>query len=101
MMPQFSEEKTYSLRADDLFVGLSWFIMGLAKKSILANKLAPTADYAFAHVSMLSPLKPGWAYSAMRSSCTSIFLATQIWPSASRACSPSASHELQLALQGS
>jgi alginate O-acetyltransferase complex protein AlgI len=55
MMPQFSEEKTYSLRANDFFVGLSWFIMGLAKKSILADKLAPTADYAFAHVSMLSP----------------------------------------------
>ncbi len=55
MMPQFSEEKNYSLRANDFFVGLSWFIMGLAKKSIIADSLAPTADHAFAHVSLLSP----------------------------------------------
>jgi len=55
MMPQFSQNKQYRLHADDFFVGLSWFILGLAKKAIIADRLAPTADFTFRHVSLLSP----------------------------------------------
>lgn len=48
IMPQFQQHKDYRLRADDLAVGLSWFIMGLFKKVMLADKFATAADSAFA-----------------------------------------------------
>ena len=48
IMPQFQEKKNYHLRADDVAVGLSWFIMGLFKKVLLADRFAPVADATFA-----------------------------------------------------
>ena len=48
IMPQFQARRDYRLRAPDLAVGLSWFIMGLFKKVLLADKIAPAADAAFA-----------------------------------------------------
>lgn len=48
IMPQFQQKKDYRLRADDFAVGTSWFIMGLFKKVLLADRFAPTADAAFA-----------------------------------------------------
>ncbi len=37
----------YRLNLPDISVGLSWFIMGLGKKVLLADSFAPTADAAF------------------------------------------------------
>ncbi len=47
IMPQFREQRRYRLRADDISVGLSWFIMGLFKKVMIADTIAPFADAAF------------------------------------------------------
>jgi D-alanyl-lipoteichoic acid acyltransferase DltB (MBOAT superfamily) len=48
MMPQFAAEKRYRLDWNDFAVGLSWFILGLAKKVVIADRIAPFADAAFA-----------------------------------------------------
>ena len=48
IMPQFQEDRTYRLDFDDLAVGFSWFVMGLFKKVVLADRFAPTADMVFA-----------------------------------------------------
>jgi D-alanyl-lipoteichoic acid acyltransferase DltB (MBOAT superfamily) len=48
IMPQFQQNRDYRLRADDLAVGFSWFIMGLLKKVLLADKFSLLADPAFA-----------------------------------------------------
>ena len=47
IMPQFQQDRKYRLRLDDFQVGLSWFIMGLGKKVLLADHFAPTADLAY------------------------------------------------------
>jgi len=47
IMPQFQQHRDYRLRAEDLAVGFSWFIMGLLKKVLLADKFAPIANFAF------------------------------------------------------
>jgi alginate O-acetyltransferase complex protein AlgI len=59
VMPQFREQRRYRLRADDVAVGLSWFIMGLFKKVMIADTLAPYADAAFAAPRALGAL-PAW-----------------------------------------
>jgi D-alanyl-lipoteichoic acid acyltransferase DltB (MBOAT superfamily) len=48
IMPQFQEDRTYRLRFNDLAVGFTWFVMGLFKKVVLADRFAPTADMVFA-----------------------------------------------------
>ena len=48
IMPQFRAQRDYRLRADDLSIGFSWFVMGLFKKVLLADRFAPAADAAFA-----------------------------------------------------
>ena len=56
MMPQFNQNRRYTLRLNDLAVGFSWFIMGLAKKVLLADTFAGTAKEVFAfqgHLPML------------------------------------------------
>ena len=60
MMPQFQSHRDYRLRADDLAVGFSWFIMGLFKKVMLADKFASAADAAFASTGSLTPIS-AWA----------------------------------------
>ena len=47
MMPQFSDNKTYLLSATNFAVGLTIFCMGLAKKVLLADNLAPYANDVF------------------------------------------------------
>ncbi len=50
MMPQFSPAAGhFRLRRDDLTLGLSWFILGLAKKVLIADGIASAADVSFAH----------------------------------------------------
>jgi alginate O-acetyltransferase complex protein AlgI len=48
IMPQFQEDRVYRLNFDDLAVGFTWFVMGLFKKVMLADRFAPTADAVFA-----------------------------------------------------
>jgi alginate O-acetyltransferase complex protein AlgI len=59
MMPQFREQRRYRLRMDDVSVGLSWFIMGLFKKVMIADTMAPFADRTFAAPHALGVL-PAW-----------------------------------------
>jgi len=47
MMPQFQQDRKYQLRLDDFIVGLSWFIMGLGKKVLLADDFSHTAKAAY------------------------------------------------------
>ena len=48
MMPQFLAERYGRVNKDDMLVGMTWFILGLAKKCILADTIAIRADQAFA-----------------------------------------------------
>ncbi len=48
MMPQFSKPETYRFHADNLSVGGMLFVIGLAKKVLLADSIAPYADAGFA-----------------------------------------------------
>ncbi len=54
IMPQFQAERDYRLRADDLAIGFSWFLMGLCKKVLLADRFALTADPAFFNTTGIS-----------------------------------------------
>lgn len=47
MMPQFRRDRDYRLRFDDLAVGCSWFVMGLFKKVIIADRFSIPATHAF------------------------------------------------------
>ena len=47
IMPQFQKERDFRLRLDDIAVGAAWFVMGLAKKILIADRFAPDADAAF------------------------------------------------------
>ncbi len=49
MMPQFAARRRRGLDAADLAVGVSWFILGMAKKVLLADRLGPLADALYAH----------------------------------------------------
>jgi D-alanyl-lipoteichoic acid acyltransferase DltB (MBOAT superfamily) len=48
MLPQFSRDETYSVRAEMVAVGLSVFVIGLFKKVVLADSLASYASPLFA-----------------------------------------------------
>jgi D-alanyl-lipoteichoic acid acyltransferase DltB (MBOAT superfamily) len=57
MMPQFAAQarsatagvaRRWGLRSDDMAVGATWFVMGLAKKVLLADRFGPVADALYA-----------------------------------------------------
>ena len=60
MMPQFGPgpstgvPRCFSLHSADVSLGLTWFLMGLAKKVLLADSLAHTADLTFRDAGSLS-----------------------------------------------
>jgi D-alanyl-lipoteichoic acid acyltransferase DltB (MBOAT superfamily) len=54
IMPQFLRGRDFSLKWKDLALGLSWFILGLGKKVLIADRFAPHADAAFAHAGDLT-----------------------------------------------
>lgn len=62
MMPQFAEAKTYRLSETNIAVGLSIFILGLAKKVLLADSFAPIASpiFAAAREGQALPLVEAW-----------------------------------------
>jgi alginate O-acetyltransferase complex protein AlgI len=47
IMPQLEEGRIGGLRVDDVALGLSWFIMGLVKKVLIADRVAPLANALF------------------------------------------------------
>lgn len=47
MMPQFASNDTYRMNWENIAVGLSIFILGLAKKVLIADSLAPIANGVF------------------------------------------------------
>lgn len=47
MMPQFAEKKNYLPSADNFAIGISIFIIGLAKKVLVADSIAPLANPIF------------------------------------------------------
>ncbi len=49
IMPQFSKKETYFLNWNNLAVGLGIFIIGLAKKVLIADQIAPIANDIFRH----------------------------------------------------
>lgn len=48
MMPQFADPTTYKPNAAHFAIGLSIFVLGLAKKVLIADNLAPMANPVFA-----------------------------------------------------
>ncbi|RKP44202.1 MBOAT family O-acyltransferase [Trinickia fusca] len=48
MMSQFAQPQTYRLRAENLSIGMTVFAIGLAKKCLFADAIAPYADAGFA-----------------------------------------------------
>ena len=48
MMPQFQAQRHKGLRADDMAVGTTWFLLGLGKKVLVADRFGPVADALYA-----------------------------------------------------
>ena len=46
--------RRFALNSEDFAVGFTWFLMGLGKKVLIADKIGPTADVAFANAGQLS-----------------------------------------------
>ena len=51
MMPQFEARTRRGLQADDMALGMTWFILGLSKKVLIADRLGPIADALYAQPS--------------------------------------------------
>ncbi len=47
MMPQFANRENYRLKAENLSIGATLFVIGLAKKVLLADSIAPWAEAGF------------------------------------------------------
>jgi alginate O-acetyltransferase complex protein AlgI len=46
--------RRFALKPEDVSLGITWFLMGLAKKVLIADKLASTADITFHNAGSLS-----------------------------------------------
>jgi D-alanyl-lipoteichoic acid acyltransferase DltB (MBOAT superfamily) len=51
MMPQFEARSRRGLQLDDITLGLTWFILGLSKKVLIADRFGPVADALYAQPS--------------------------------------------------
>jgi D-alanyl-lipoteichoic acid acyltransferase DltB (MBOAT superfamily) len=60
MMPQFAAGRRFRLAPADVSLGLTWFLMGLGKKVLIADRLSAGADAAFAHAGSQSAAS-AWA----------------------------------------
>ncbi len=56
MMPQFDQRATYRLNWDNIAVGLTMFILGLFKKTVIADDMAGFATPAFSAAAAGTPL---------------------------------------------
>ena len=73
LIPQFSESRNRHQRDTDLSLGVTLFTMGLAKKTLIADNLAPYADVIF------SAAHRGVAVSASDAWLGTLFFAFQIY----------------------
>jgi D-alanyl-lipoteichoic acid acyltransferase DltB (MBOAT superfamily) len=48
MMPQFESRKRRGLQVDDMALGMTWFILGLSKKVLIADRFGPASDALYA-----------------------------------------------------
>jgi alginate O-acetyltransferase complex protein AlgI len=60
MMPQFENPSTYKLNWENIAVGLTIFVIGLAKKVAIADQLAPGSNLGFQWGSQLG-FAPTWS----------------------------------------
>ena len=66
IMPQFANDATYRWRAENIAVGLTLFTVGLVKKVMLADSIAPWAESGFAnlqHIALVKAWSVALAYS--------------------------------------
>ena len=56
VMPQFADNATYQLNGGKLTAGFTLFVLGLVKKVVFADQIAPWADTGFAHTGELGLL---------------------------------------------
>jgi alginate O-acetyltransferase complex protein AlgI len=49
LLPQLETDRIRRPRAYDLAIGLSWFVLGLGKKVLIADRIAPLADFLYQH----------------------------------------------------
>jgi alginate O-acetyltransferase complex protein AlgI len=66
IMPQFAASQTYRFKPDSVSVGLTMFVMGLAKKVLLADSLAHSVEAGFddpQHLAFLASWAATLAYS--------------------------------------
>ena len=54
IQPPPPPHRRFSLKPQDVAVGLTWFLIGLAKKVLIADKLSPEADVAFHNAGTLT-----------------------------------------------
>ncbi len=66
IMPQFADDATYRLNGSKLTAGFTLFVLGLVKKVVFADSIAPYADAGFAqtgHLALLGSWSTALAYS--------------------------------------
>jgi len=56
IMPQFADAATYRFDTTKVAAGLTLFVMGLTKKVVLADSIAPWAEMGFAHAAQIGTL---------------------------------------------
>ena len=54
IMPQFAKGRDFGINWHDMALGSSWFVLGLCKKVLLADRFSPYADVAFANAGSLT-----------------------------------------------
>ena len=57
MIPQFSEESRYKFNFDNFAKGVTWFVIGLFKKVVIADWMSNVANLVFEHSEHLSILE--------------------------------------------
>ena len=60
MIPQFNDPKNFIMQPENIALGTALFVMGLAKKVMIADTLSPWVAKAFSHADTLSLLE-AWA----------------------------------------
>lgn len=56
VIPQFSEVSRYRLNYKNMVYGIAWFVLGLAKKVLIADKLAIYASQVFNYVDSITTI---------------------------------------------
>ena len=49
LMPQVRQDRRYQITAHDLTLGITWFTMGMFKKVMIADRIAPIANTFYSH----------------------------------------------------